>query len=296
MPAVDTSWTPRSTPNCARRRERVYWGHDAREPQSRHPGLPGRPRQRLPIRLASSAATNAPPIFASTSKPTTEISATVSSGRCAGPTFAKMLRDKRILFLGDHHRDSDLHRQMLELIDWACANGHRPVLGIEAVGIQDDANLQEYLAGGITLARLRARIARRWPLSWLESDDVDHSFFRQLLSRAKTKAMPVFCLEPTPRHTLTARDTIIASNIRRALRLHQDRLLIVIVGHAHLLGRGHLTGRVGVPSIAVGARLSPTLEALAESHPPIGAGEFLRTERGVLFFSSAVHRRADSDD
>ncbi|MCA8958376.1 MAG: ChaN family lipoprotein [Planctomycetes bacterium] len=203
--------------------------------------------------------------------------------------FGERLEHCRVLFLGDHHRDSTLHAAILELIDWLCARGKHPVLGIEAVGIEDNASLQEFLAGGVSLGTLRERIARRWARSWLEPGDVDHAFYRSLLVRARRSRLPVFCLEPAPRAPLDERDATIASNIRRALRLHPDRLVVVVVGHAHLLGLGNLTARVDAPCLTFGARVSPRLKAKAADLGPVPVDALLRSDRGVLFFPVVVH-------
>lgn len=198
--------------------------------------------------------------------------------------FRKRLDHTRVLFLGDHHRDTILHAEILALLAWISDQGKRPILGIEAVGIQDDAAMQEYLAGDIDLEHLRIRITTRWPESWLDNPDVDQRFFRDLLGVCRSHRIPMFALEPTPRLKLSDRDTLIAGNIRRALRLHPDRLIVVVVGHAHLLGQGHLFGRVGAPALAIAARFSPTLSQSAAAHNSVASSSFLQTERGILFF------------
>lgn len=208
--------------------------------------------------------------------------------------FREQLGKTRVLFLGDHHRDPGLHAEILALLAWISDQGRRPMLGIEAIGIQDDAALQEFLAGDIDLAPLRRRITDRWPESWLDNPEVDYRFYRRLLQTARAHRIPIFALEPTPRHSLSARDTLIAGNIRHALRLHPDHLMVVVVGHAHLLGRGHLVGRVGAPALAIAARFSPTLSREAAEHRQIARSSFLQTERGVLFFpSTPVEAAAD---
>ena len=208
--------------------------------------------------------------------------------------FQKRLGETRVLFLGDHHRDPGLHAQIMELISWLAKRGLQPVLGVEAIGIQDVAILQEFLTGDIGLDQLRRSTKARWSDSWLDNPDVDQSFYRDLLKAARQQRLPVFCLEPTPRHPLARRDTMIASNIRRALRLHPDNLIVVIVGHAHLLGQGHLVGRVGAPALAVAARFSPRLRRAAAGRPDVEESSFLQTERGILFFPGTPTSAADT--
>ena len=200
--------------------------------------------------------------------------------------FTTRLRDARILYLGDHHRDTEHHVRLLELIEWVCDQGYQPVLGIEAIGTEDNPHLQEYLNDDISLELLRTRVLVRWQDSWLDSASVDSKFFRSLLRLAHDRGLSAFPLEPTPRLALGARDSVIAKQVRRALVLHPDELLIVVVGHAHLLGNGHLVGRVGTPSIVIGAELSETLEQEFQNHPATADTEFLRTDRNVLFLKS----------
>ena len=93
------------------------------------------------------------------------------------------------------------------------------------------------------------------------------------------------------RYVDNIRDGIIATNIRRALRLYPDRVIVVFVGDAHILGDGHLLGRVGAPSLTIAARFSPVLARALADHPPAREDEFLRTDRGVLFFSPSSAER-----
>src|SRR5690606_29507413 len=131
--------------------------------------------------------------------------------------FAFRLRRAGLLFLGDHHRDGDLHDHLRGLLEWICTSGLRPVLGLEAIGLEDNPDLQEYLAGGIPLDTLRRRMRYRWADSWLDNPDVDHEFFREVLRLARRFGLPVFPLESTPRSTsLSQRDAAMARSIVRA--------------------------------------------------------------------------------
>jgi hypothetical protein len=207
------------------------------------------------------------------------------SARFSLDRFQEELRSARVLFLGDHHRDELLHDKMVALLHWLVEQGHRPVLGLEAVGFDDNADLQEFLAGGVDLGELRKRTLARWPGSWLADDGrVDSSYFRALLSLAKKNRLAVFPLEPTPRLLLANRDSVIARSIRDAARAFPDRLIVVVVGHAHLLGKGRLVARVGLPSLAVGARMSQQLTTAYLDYPRAQQPCFLKTTSGILFF------------
>ena len=206
----------------------------------------------------------------------------------------------RVLFLGDHHRDELLHDKMVVLLHWLMEQGHQPVLGLEAIGFDDNADLQEFLAGGIGITELCSRITKRWPRSWLADDtDVDSTYFRALLNLAKDRGLPVFPLEPTPRLPLANRDSIIARSTRDAARAYPNRLIVVVVGHAHLLGKGRLVARVGLPSLAIGARMSQPLTRAYLDYPRPEEPCFLRTTSGILFFHPMTPKglmRAEAND
>jgi hypothetical protein len=192
-------------------------------------------------------------------------------------------RGARVLFVGDHHHDEDLHVRILALLEQLAAAGLRPVLGTEAVGVQDSALLDAWLRGEIGLSELRARIARRWRASWLDGTEVDSAFYCRLLETARRLGMPAFALEPTPRLPLDERDAAIARTIRAAAGRYRDRLLVIVVGHAHLLGWGRLVERVGLPAVTIGARLSRSLRTDLANAPAGAASGYLRASSGVLF-------------
>ena len=195
------------------------------------------------------------------------------------------LHATRVLYLGDHHGDFGLHQRQLHLLREIRDAGIRTVLGLEAVGTSDQGALAEFMLGG-ELTDLRNQVRRRWPDSWLEDGQVDGAFYRAVLEAARANRWPVFALEPTPRLPLFQRDEVIAENIRRAHERHPNRLLVVLVGQAHLLGEGRLIDRVGLAHIAIGARPSPRLARSTIS--PRMAGTFLRSISGVLFFEGMV--------
>ncbi len=225
---------------------------------------------------------------------------TCFTARLSLQRFQDEARKVRVLFLGDHHRDELLHDKMVDLLRWLIEQDHQLVLGLEAIGFGDTADLQQFLAGAIDLAQLCSRIANRWPRSWLgDGSDVDSAYFRALLSLAKDRDLPVFPLEPTPRLPLAHRDSVIARSIRDAAQAHPDRLIVVVVGHAHLLGKGRLVARVGLPSLAIGARMSEELTRAYLDYPRAQEPCFLRTTSGILFFHPMTPKglmRPESDE
>lgn len=187
-----------------------------------------------------------------------------------------------VLWLGDHHRHSRLHALQLGILAELVRDGAELALGLEAVGLQDQDAVREYLAGRLDMRALRATLRRRWPGSWLDDPDLDPWFFRSLLSFAREHRCPVFALEPTPRLTLPRRDLIMARAVADARRKHPDRVVVVVVGQTHLCGAGEVVARSGVGGVVVGG--APT-EALARPRPPAGnPGSLWRSDGDLYWF------------
>lgn len=197
--------------------------------------------------------------------------------------FLTQLTKARVLYLGDHHDDQRLHARFRHVLTAVHKAGLRPVVGLEAIGEQDATELRAFLDNDIELGELRRRMSSRWAGSWLDSNELDSAFYRDVLRAARARKQAVFALEPTPRIQLSDRDEIIASNIRGIHLIYPERLIIVMVGHAHLLGEGQLIERVGLPAVALGARMSVSLRrSYGELRPPRGT-EFVQSSSGVLF-------------
>ena len=192
------------------------------------------------------------------------------------------MRAARVLYLGDLHDDAELHRQILALLDDAHRAGIPTVLGLEAIGEQDQDVVDGFLARRLGMDELRNRIGRRWPGSWLDSSQVDADFYRTLLERARERATPLFALEPAPRWDLWRRDALIATNVRVAAQRHPTSLIVVLVGQAHLLGGDRLITQIGLPWVAVGARPSVALQEQLADYPTPADARYLITESGVL--------------
>jgi len=191
-----------------------------------------------------------------------------------------LARHGRVLWLGDHHRDRILHSFQLDLLQRLFDSGTPLALALEAVGTQDQPAVDGYLRGRGTIDDLAATIRARWPESWLDSPEVDAGYYRTLLLAARRHGCPVFALEPTPRLPLQQRDDAIADRIRAAAAQHPHRLIVVVVGQAHLLGQGDLVRRTALPGPVLGADPPPGLRRSARDQ----AADLVRTDAGVWFF------------
>ncbi|GAB4153682.1 MAG: hypothetical protein Fur0037_22490 [Planctomycetota bacterium] len=195
-------------------------------------------------------------------------------------------RSARVLWLGDDHKDVALHELQRGLLERLAAERITPMLLLEAIGEEDQPDVDAFLDGRITLPELRARCRARWPGTWLCSGEVDASHYGALLELAKERGWRVRAVEPTPRLPLPLRDARIASAVRDAVKTRGPALPVAIVGQAHLLGEGDLVHRVNGPSLVLGARPPLPLRKL-----PAGVrrlAPFARTGSGVLFFTELL--------
>lgn len=197
--------------------------------------------------------------------------------------FAAALRQCRVLWLGDDHRDRELHRLQSELLQRLADDGVQPLLLLEAIGEQDQAAVDRYLQYRLDMPQLRQQCRQRWPQSWLDDGDVDAAAYRGLLQLARDRRWPVRALEPTPRLPLPQRDQCIAAAVADAAARFPQRLLVVLVGQAHLLGDGDVVARAALPSLVLAATPPAGLQP-APALP--AAAMFVRTDRGVLFFAA----------
>lgn len=196
--------------------------------------------------------------------------------------FVARVRGARVLLLGDRHDDAAWHERLDRLLDRLEADGIAVALGLEAIGSADEIDVELFLRGRTTLGELRTALRARWADNWLDSGaGVDSAFYARLLQRARRTRSPVFALEPVPRLDLSQRDAVIARRIARAADLHADRLIVVVVGEAHLCGDGALIERTARPTVALAASPSRRLAERRARHALGGA--FLVTDRGVLF-------------
>lgn len=201
-------------------------------------------------------------------------------------SFLMELRAQRVLWLGDHHRSKGLHRLQRDLLAELVASGRRPVLALEAIGEQDEADVREFLAGGCELAALQARMRSRWPDSWLDDGQVDGSHYRDLLLLARQHRLTVVGLEPTPRLDLPERDRRIAANVLEAAAAAGTDIVAVVVGQTHLLGGGDLYARVALPAVAVGGEPPPALRGAAAAPQP--RGDLLQSDGGLWWFAELL--------
>lgn len=192
----------------------------------------------------------------------------------------------RILWLGDQHRSSRLHALQSELLEDLSHAGVQLVFALEAIGEQDEPLVRQYLSGKMSMEELRTAVRRRWRGSWLDDRDLDPWFYRSLLTFARRTGTPVLALEPTPRRPLAERDEAMARAVRGAVERHRDRVVVVVVGQAHLLGEGALIARCGDDTFAVGGEPVP---ALREAPPPArGRGTLWRGDAGLWWFEELL--------
>ncbi len=197
-----------------------------------------------------------------------------------------MAQDHAVVWLGDHHYSDRLHVLQRDVLTLLQQSGRPLLLLLEAIGEQDGPAVADYVAGRTNEEQLRTRMRRRWPGSWLDDEELDAPHYRALLAFARHHAIPVRALEPTPRLPLAARDARIATTVRTIAAEHADRLLVAVLGQAHLLGVGDVVARSGVPGLVIGGIPPATLRATA---PAVSARDRLhRSDGGVWWFGALL--------
>lgn len=201
--------------------------------------------------------------------------------------FVARTRDARVLWLGDHHKDHALHTLQGGLLEEVRRTGRPLLLLLESIGRDDEADVAHFLAGGGGLDELRRRLRARWPGSWLDDDALDPWFYGWLLAFAREHALPVRALETIPRPPLGQRDPAIARRIAALAAEHPERLVVVVIGQAHLVGGGRQLERCALPQLALGGVPPATLP---RPSPPPAPGSLLRSDGGLWWFAEVLTR------
>jgi len=220
--------------------------------------------------------------------------------RATASDLDRLVSAARVLWLGDNHRSARLHALQRALLARLVANGPPFSLVLEAIGDADEPHVADYVARRTDATVLRARLRARWDGSWLDDDGLDAAHYRALLAFARAHALPVHALEPTPRLPLPLRDAAIVARVRDLAARHPGRLLVVVVGQAHLLGEGDVVPRTGLPAVAVGGEPTPALLAAelpaaaggepGEPGEPLAADELVASDGGLLWFAALLPR------
>jgi hypothetical protein len=192
------------------------------------------------------------------------------------------LRGRRLLLLGDIHDDRGLHESMrrvlaalsVELDARSSAQPREVWLLVESLGSEEGDVLRPGAAPPTregreaALASLRAHLHERWPESWMEREQLDGAFYRDLHRIAALGGWGFAGFEPIPRLPLPQRDARIAAEIEQRLRASPDSLVIVVVGHAHLLGPARLVERLAAfEPLTLLPRLAPDRRPLPGGSP-----------------------------
>ncbi len=154
-------------------------------------------------------------------------------------------KNKGILLIGDIHDNKDLHRRILGFLrEWSQIPGKK-ALFVEFLGLEDEETLRRFDQGGLQAEDLAKEINLRWPHSWLQLREFDPPFYQSILYLCQEEKIDLQAMEPIPRLPLNQRDRRMARALRKYHRENPRALIAVLVGHTHLLGRGHLAQILG---------------------------------------------------
>lgn len=166
----------------------------------------------------------------------------------------RALADARLVLLGEYHALGSAAETARQLVEGWCAARRECALGLEMIHARDQHALDDYLAGRIEAAELRAliRYHEEWGYPW--------SAAGRLLDVARRRRVPVFGLDVPPRggaRDLALRDRVAAERIAALLDGGRRRVAVVF-GEAHLAA-DHLPA-------AIAARLTRVPRTLRVFH------------------------------
>jgi hypothetical protein len=150
----------------------------------------------------------------------------------------RMAGSSRIIYMADYHALPHSQRFQARFVE---DMGDRPlVLGLEMFYSRDQEVLNQWMAGTIDDEQLLRRV--RYDLEW----GYDWEAFRNILTVARVRRIPVFGIDCAPRSDLRLihkRDAAVAEKIAALVRRYHDRTLIVSFGESHLASN-HLPAKV----------------------------------------------------
>jgi len=145
-----------------------------------------------------------------------------------------------IVFLGDYHTLRQSQQTLLKLLEEALPNRLDIVLALEMVQREDQAVLDEYMAGTISEDEFLKRIdyERTWGFPW--------NYYQPIFKAAKENCLRVVGINShseDERHMLEERDRVAAEAVAREALARQDALIVVFDGDLHVAA-AHLPAKV----------------------------------------------------
>lgn len=146
--------------------------------------------------------------------------------------------DHRFVLVGDLHNKPEPAMLLERMMEHMLRHGQNPTVVIEFIFHTDQAVIDEYLSGGISLEEVRRRVRFddfHWAWKW---DDIS-----RVLAAGKRLKLRVISGELGVRAP-SDRDRFTAETIHRDAAGAPNRKYLIFYGTAHLLGENHIGDRL----------------------------------------------------
>ncbi len=157
----------------------------------------------------------------------------------------KQAETKRILLIGDIHNNRNLHEKIFGLLKRWIQVPSQVFFFVEFLGLEDKKNIHRLEQGELSIHEFADAVFQRWKSSWLQLQEFDPPFYWNLLRLMNRRRIHLRPMEPIPRLPLGRRDQCMARTLIAFRKKRPNALIIVLVGHTHLLGKGHLADLLG---------------------------------------------------
>jgi hypothetical protein len=141
-----------------------------------------------------------------------------------------------VILVGDFHPFPQAQKAFLRFAQDLVPD-HSLIFGLECFAFSQQATLDQFLAGHITLGELREDVEfdRYWPFAW--------SAYGEILAFARREKVPVLALNPDGISDLAERDDAAAGRIFEAMQADPHSKIMVLYGELHL-APSHLPERL----------------------------------------------------
>lgn len=201
--------------------------------------------------------------------------------------MAKTLASAKFVFLGDEHTTAESQKNTVSVLALMLKSKKQVTLVIEWIdeSFQNDINI--FLNGKLPLQDLKKKISfdKNWGFSWAN--------YSKILLAAKKLKVPVLLVEKLKnKHSLSERDTFIASSIAKNYSQNKGMRYLVVYGEYHLLGPNHLTEKcsksgITPQTILVGDAADVYWKLLGKAKDPDKVG-FARLKSNVFYIRNGT--------
>ncbi|GAB4275075.1 MAG: hypothetical protein Kow0029_15920 [Candidatus Rifleibacteriota bacterium] len=152
--------------------------------------------------------------------------------------MSALLAKAQNVFLGDEHTTAESQKNTIAIMAMMRKNKAPLTLVIEWIDESYQSELDEFLAGKLSLKDLKNKIrfSKNWGFSWAN--------YSKILTAAKRMKVPILLVERLQKpHSLGDRDTYISGKIDSHKAQHENMRYLIVYGEYHLLGPNHLTDK-----------------------------------------------------